>query len=125
MTVERFADNPLITPADVPATREDVEVYSTINPGAVRVGSEALLLLRVGERVTNERRSINIAAGMDPSHDRLPARLIQDSIPVGPDQDAVVTEEVLGRMLVEYYEARSWTDTGEPTPEKLDELDIE
>jgi len=50
LTIERCKGNPLITPADVPATRDDVEVYCTINPGAAWVGREAVLLVRVGER---------------------------------------------------------------------------
>jgi len=48
--LHRLPDNPLLTPADVAPTRDDREVYCTLNPGAVRVGSEVLLLVRVGER---------------------------------------------------------------------------
>ncbi len=50
MGVERFEANPLIRPGDIAPTRPDVEVFCTINPGAVRVDGEALLLVRVGER---------------------------------------------------------------------------
>ncbi len=50
MPIQRLDANPLISPDDVPPTREDVEVYCTINPGAVWVNGEALLLVRVGER---------------------------------------------------------------------------
>jgi predicted GH43/DUF377 family glycosyl hydrolase len=48
--VERFAENPLITPADVPPTREDFEVACVFNPGVIRFGGETLLLMRVAER---------------------------------------------------------------------------
>lgn len=48
--LERLAANPLIRPQDVAPSREDLEVYCVLNPGAVRVGDETLLLLRVGER---------------------------------------------------------------------------
>ena len=46
----RLADNPLITPADVPPSQPGMEVISTINAGAARVGDEVVLLLRVAER---------------------------------------------------------------------------
>lgn len=50
MGVERFEANPLIRPEEVAPTRPDVEVFCTINPGAVWHNGEALLLVRVGER---------------------------------------------------------------------------
>ena len=42
--------NPLITPDDVPPSQPGMEVISTINAGAARVGDEVVLLLRVAER---------------------------------------------------------------------------
>jgi predicted GH43/DUF377 family glycosyl hydrolase len=51
MMVKRSDANPLISPASVVPTREDVEIYCTINPAATWLSSgEALLLVRVGER---------------------------------------------------------------------------
>ncbi len=54
MTIERCQGNPLITPADVTPSRPDVEVYCTINPGAVWFDEQAVLLVRVGERPRDE-----------------------------------------------------------------------
>ena len=54
MAVERFQENPLIAPRDVRPTRQDVEVYCTINPGATWFNHEALLLVRVGEKPVDE-----------------------------------------------------------------------
>ncbi|MHC4561239.1 MAG: glycoside hydrolase family 130 protein [Planctomycetota bacterium] len=51
MPLERLDANPLLTPEDLKPTRDDLEIYCTLNPGAVRVGDEILLLVRVGERV--------------------------------------------------------------------------
>jgi predicted GH43/DUF377 family glycosyl hydrolase len=51
MPLERLDANPLLTPDDLKPTRDDLEIYCTLNPGAVRVGDEILLLVRVGERV--------------------------------------------------------------------------
>ena len=50
MPLERLAANPLLSPDDLTATRDDLEVLCTLNPAAVRVGDEVLLLVRVGER---------------------------------------------------------------------------
>ena len=46
----RLKENPLITPADVEPSQTSMEVISTINPAAARVGDEVVLLLRVAER---------------------------------------------------------------------------
>ncbi|MCD4824373.1 MAG: glycoside hydrolase family 130 protein [Phycisphaerae bacterium] len=49
--LQRLPTNPLLKPEDLRPTREDLEVMCTLNPAAVRVGGEILLLVRVGERV--------------------------------------------------------------------------
>jgi len=48
--LRRIDDNPLLTPDDLTPTRDDLEIYCTLNPGAIRFGDEILLLVRVGER---------------------------------------------------------------------------
>jgi len=48
--IVRLPENPIIKPADVPPSRPGVEVVCAFNAGAVRVGDEFLLLLRVAER---------------------------------------------------------------------------
>ena len=58
MPVRRLDVNPLITPADVPPTRDDLTVLCTLNPGAVRFGDEVLLLVRVGEAAREEPGSV-------------------------------------------------------------------
>jgi predicted GH43/DUF377 family glycosyl hydrolase len=40
----------LLEPNDVPASRDDFEVVGVFNPGAVRVGDEVVLLVRVAEQ---------------------------------------------------------------------------
>jgi len=51
MTVQRSKANPLLTPADVKPTRDDLEILCTLNPAAVKFGDEILLLVRVGEKL--------------------------------------------------------------------------
>lgn len=48
--IQRFANNPIITPDDVKPSREDFEVMCAFNAGATRYGNEIILLLRVAER---------------------------------------------------------------------------
>lgn len=52
--MERFNENPLLSPEDLRPTRDDLEVLCTLNPAAVRFGGEVLLLVRVGERPIDE-----------------------------------------------------------------------
>ena len=58
MTLQRLDANPLLTPADLAATREDLRVLCTLNPAAVRFGDETLLLVRVGEQVPDEKDNV-------------------------------------------------------------------
>lgn len=55
MSVRRHLTRLLLGPEDVPASRDDFEVVGAFNPGAVRVGGEVVLLVRVAER-PRERR---------------------------------------------------------------------
>ncbi len=55
MTINRLFSEQLVRPQDVPPSRDDREVVGTFNPGAIRVGDEVVLLVRVAER-PKERR---------------------------------------------------------------------
>ena len=44
MLVERFAENPIIKPCDVPPSRDDYEVVGAFNPAATIFNDEILLL---------------------------------------------------------------------------------
>ena len=48
-SVRRFADNPILVPAQLAATRPDFEVVGVFNPGVIRVADETVLFLRVAE----------------------------------------------------------------------------
>jgi predicted GH43/DUF377 family glycosyl hydrolase len=47
--ITKYADNPIVTPADVKPSMEGYKVLGAFNPGAVNFGDEILLLLRVSE----------------------------------------------------------------------------
>jgi len=59
MKLKRLDANPLLTPDDLAPTRDDLEVYCTLNPGAVRFGEEILLLVRVGERAPPDNKAVS------------------------------------------------------------------
>lgn len=54
LSIRRFANNPLLAPADLRPSRPDFEVTCVLNPGAFRFGSRVGLLLRVAERPVPE-----------------------------------------------------------------------
>lgn len=50
MKINRFTENPLITPKDVTPLHEGYEVIGAFNGGVAEYNDEILLLLRVAER---------------------------------------------------------------------------
>lgn len=78
-------------------------------------------ILEMGERIWNLERVYNLQAGIDPSQDTLPKRLLEDPIPEGPSEGWV---NKLSEMLPQYYEARGWDLTGIPTAQKLKSLGL-
>ncbi len=65
----RFAQNPLLRPADVVPSRPGLEVECLLNPGVFRYGGRVGLLLRVAERPRQEPgiRSTPILDPLEPS----------------------------------------------------------
>ena len=50
MRIQRYPENPLITPADVKPSIDGWEVMCVFNAGVIEFGDEILLLMRVAER---------------------------------------------------------------------------
>ncbi|MHA1593467.1 MAG: aldehyde ferredoxin oxidoreductase family protein [Candidatus Baldrarchaeia archaeon] len=78
-------------------------------------------VVKTGERIWNLERVFNIRAGIEPSQDTLPSRLLSP-LQNGPCKGKVPP---LRQMLQEYYYVRGWREDGIPTAEKLKELGIE
>jgi len=79
-------------------------------------------LLRLGERIWNLERLFNIREGFGRKDDTLPRRFKEEPLREGKIKDHTVNLE---QMLEEYYQARGWNpESGEPTEEKLRELEI-
>ena len=77
------------------------------------LGFSADGLNRVGERIFNLERLLNLRQGLSSSDDVLPKRLLEGEAGV---QFAACKEE--------YYRLRGWDDAGRPTAKKLAELGL-
>jgi predicted GH43/DUF377 family glycosyl hydrolase len=58
--IDRYPENPLITPADVPPSREELEVVCVFNAGVARYEDQTLLLMRVAERGINDSSVVRV-----------------------------------------------------------------
>lgn len=68
MTIPRLMNRLLLGPGDVPASRDDFEVVSVFNPGAVRrADGEVVLLVRVAERPRERRAGFTGLPRWDPA----------------------------------------------------------
>jgi aldehyde:ferredoxin oxidoreductase len=79
-------------------------------------------LFRIGERITNQERLINLKLGLQPTQDTLPERFVQEPVPDGPTKGEVID---IQRLITDYYRLRGWdSHTGRPSRAKLRELDL-
>jgi aldehyde:ferredoxin oxidoreductase len=92
-------------------------LYNAIS-GTNMTGSD---FIEAGERVWNLERTFNLKAGIDPSQDTLPKRLLEEGIPEGPSKGWV---NKLSETLPEYYKARGWSAEGIPTAERMEALGL-
>lgn len=81
-------------------------------------------LLKIGERIHNMKGSFNYREGVTRKDWLLPVRIREDPIPDGPSKGSLITTDQMNGMLDDYMAVRGWTPDGEPTKEKLKELDI-
>jgi aldehyde:ferredoxin oxidoreductase len=82
-------------------------------------------LWRVGERIINVERLINIREGFKRSDDMLPERILTEPLHTnGADGEGQMVTNI-NQFLDNYYKARGWTVEGVPGKQKLVELGIE
>jgi aldehyde:ferredoxin oxidoreductase len=80
-------------------------------------------LMRIGERILNLERLLNLREGVNRSTDRLPKRLLAEPLPDGPRKGSTVPLE---RLKDDLYEAAGWDQaTGLPTLETLRRLGLD
>ena len=56
---KRFTQNPLLSPADLPASREGLEITCLLNPGVFQFEGKTWLLVRVAERPEQKENIIS------------------------------------------------------------------
>jgi aldehyde:ferredoxin oxidoreductase len=80
-------------------------------------------MILAGERIYNLERLWLLRAGFTGADDKLPLRMTDpaQAIPAGPTKGQ---SSKLAEMLPEYYQLRGWTEDGEPTEAKLEELGL-
>lgn len=81
-------------------------------------------LTKLGERIYNLERLINVQRGVSRKDDILPYRVMHTPIPDGPSKGRYCSQENLDKMLDKYYDLRGWSREGIPTREKLAELGL-
>ena len=81
-------------------------------------------LEKIGERIYNLERLMNVERGVSRKDDLLPCRVMNEPIPDGKLKGRYCPKEELDKMLDQYYALRGWTRDGIPTPEKLQELGL-
>ncbi|WP_027308329.1 aldehyde ferredoxin oxidoreductase family protein [Caloramator sp. ALD01] len=97
------------------------EDYAKLLDEACGFGYDKDSILEAGDRIYNLERMFNLDAGIDPSEDTLPKRLLTEPIPDGPSKGHV---HRLQELLPKYYEVRGWDEKGIPTKEKLQKLGL-
>ncbi len=78
-------------------------------------------VMRIGERLFNLKRLINLRFGIGRRDDTLPKRLLTEPRPAG---GAAGVLPKLSEMLREYYQLRGWDQNGVPRRERLAELGL-
>ncbi|MFC1735052.1 glycoside hydrolase family 130 protein [Candidatus Hydrogenedentota bacterium] len=87
MLVERFSENPLIVPGDVPPSRPDYEVVGAFNAATAVYDGETILLLRVAERPLDKADDEEVAPILNPETGELEHFRVKHN-----DPDADITD---------------------------------
>lgn len=82
-------------------------------------------LMRVGERIWNLGRLLNLRQGLSAEDDTLPSRILQEGHPDGAAASQVIGETAFRTALSEYYALRGWDEHGVPTASTLHHLHVD
>jgi aldehyde:ferredoxin oxidoreductase len=69
-------------------------------------------LRRTGARIHTLKKLFNIREGWQPQDDWLPKRLLSESLPTGVASGTALSSDELRQMILGYYSARSWDESG-------------
>ena len=81
--------------------------------------------LKVGERAVTLARAFNMREGLTHADDQLPQRFFQPTT-VGALKETAIDPAAMDRAIHTFYRMMGWDgETGVPTAEKLEELEID
>ncbi len=82
-------------------------------------------IMRIGENIFTVLKAYIAREGLTRKDDTLPDRFFNEPVSEGPKQGAILSREVIDKVLDEYYELRGWDKaTGLPSKERLTELGL-
>ena len=82
-------------------------------------------IMKIGERIHNVEKAINVRVGMSRKDDYPPDRFFKEPVKSGPCKGEILHRDKFEKMLDEYYELRGWDkETGLPTRSKLQEVGL-
>lgn len=81
-------------------------------------------LNELAERTETLIRMFNIREGSIPKNETLPARLFDEELPDGPAKGRSIDRQLFKKMLEEYYQLRGWDNSGVPTFQTAQDLDL-
>lgn len=100
------------------------EDISKLFIAATGIPMTAEKLMKIGERIHNVEKAINVRAGMIRKDDTPPERFFTP-IRSGPSKGERLEKKKLAKAIDEYYGLRGWdVNTGLPTRAKLEELGL-
>lgn len=82
-------------------------------------------LMLGGRRMVTVERCFNVREGARRADDRLPWRMMNERVPVGPNQGMITDQEMLDELLDQYYDLHGWDRaTAIPRPDTLASLGL-
>jgi aldehyde:ferredoxin oxidoreductase len=81
-------------------------------------------LMKIGEKISNLNRMVNIKNGRSRKDDTLPPRFFREKHLSGIFKGRYLSEEIFSQWLDMYYRQRGWNEQGIPTDSKLHELGL-
>ncbi len=96
--------------------------YAMLWSAATGVEAAGDDILLKGERIWTLERLYNLREGFNIDDDTLPQRILNEPFRYGHSKGITINLE---ELLEEYFKLRKWTNTGEVTKEKLEELGLE
>ncbi len=101
----------------------DLEKEAALTRALTGLDLSAADMFKIGERIVNLQKLINLKLGATAADDTLPEKFLNEPIANGPARGRRVRG--LKAMVGEFYRCMDWDEDGVPTKAKLKELGIE